>query len=142
MQAIIGKEFIKEVVPLIDGAKHSINVVVFFWGWYGNEPGNPCQLFNASIIRAVKRGVVVRACVNSRKIASPLIDNGVKVRIPVSKSLMHTKMLLIDDQILVLGSHNFSQSAFTTNFETSIISKQDECLPKFSQFFESLWSLQ
>lgn len=142
MQAIIGKEFPKEVIPLIDSARHTIKVVVFFWGWYGEEPSNPCQLFNNSILRAVKRGVEVRACVNSQKIASPLRDAGIKVRIPVSKSLMHTKMLLIDDEILILGSHNFSQSAFTTNFETSIVSIKDECLPKFIAFFDSLWSLQ
>jgi phosphatidylserine/phosphatidylglycerophosphate/cardiolipin synthase-like enzyme len=142
MQAVIGKQFPKEVIPLIDSARHTIKIVVFFWGWYGEEPGNPCQLFNASILRAVKRGVVVRACVNSQRIASPLRDNGIEVRIPVSKSLMHTKMVLIDDEILVLGSHNFSQSAFTTNFETSIIAKNDECMPKFTDFFDSLWSLQ
>jgi len=141
MQAIIGKDFPKEVIPLIDNAKHTIKCIVFFWGWYGNEPANPCQLFNSAIVRAVKRGVKIQACVNSRKIATPLIENGIQARIPVSKSLMHTKMVIIDDNILVLGSHNFSQSAFTTNFETSILIQGDDCIKKFSDFFDSIFSL-
>ena len=142
MQAVIGQEFPKEIIPLIEKARHTIKVVVFFWGWYGNEPANPCQLFNSAMCRAVKRGVTVRACVNSEKVAKPLRANGIDTRIPISKNLMHTKMILIDDEVLVLGSHNFSQSAFTTNLETSIIAKNDEAMPRFVQFFDSIWSLQ
>ncbi len=141
MQALIGNEFPKELIPLIKSAKHTIRVIVFIWKWYETQPGNSCQLFTQSIIAAGKRGVDVRACVNSRTISSFLSQNGIKCRIPISKSLMHTKMILIDDNICVLGSHNFSQSAFSSNFETSVLLKDDPSIERFSQFFESMWSL-
>lgn len=141
METIIGKNYPKQVIPLIDRAVKSIKIVVFDWRWYGNDPANPCQLFNASIVRASKRGVVVQACVNSNKIADPLIQNGIDARIPISKNLIHTKFILIDDEILIMGSHNFSQSAFTTNFETSIINKDPLQINEFVLFFHSIWSL-
>ncbi len=141
MEAILGKNYPKQVIPLIESARHTINIVVFDWRWYESDPANPCQLFNAAIVRAAKRGVIVRACVNSESIKTPLIANGIDVRIPISKSLMHTKMIIIDDVILIMGSHNFSQSAFTQNFETSAILRDHEEISKFSSFFDSLWSL-
>ena len=141
MQTIIGKNYPKMVIPLIDKAVNSIKIVVFDWRWYSEDPGNPCQLFNASIIRARKRGVNIQVCVNSNAIAKPLTENGIDVRIPISKNLIHTKFIIIDDKILVMGSHNFSQAAFTTNFETSIINTDVGQIQEFILFFHSIWSL-
>lgn len=141
MQTIIGKNYTKQVIPLIESAKKSIKIVVYDWRWYENEPANACQLFNASIVRARKRAVSVQACVNSDSIAKPLRENDIEVKIPVSKNLMHTKFLIIDDSILVMGSHNFSESAFTTNFETSVIIDDPLQINDFIVLFHSLWEL-
>lgn len=141
METIIGKNYTRQVIPLIENAQKSIRVVVFDWRWYENDIGNPCQLFNNSIVRARKRGVEVQACVNSDSIAKPLRENNIDVKIPVSKSLMHVKMLIIDDQTVVLGSHNFSLSAFTQNLELSVILKNTPNIADFILFFQSLWQL-
>jgi phosphatidylserine/phosphatidylglycerophosphate/cardiolipin synthase-like enzyme len=141
MQTIIGKNYPKIVIPLIEKAVKSIKIVVYDWRWYENEPANPCQLFNASIVRAKKRGISVQACVNSNAIKSPLSQNGVDVRIPISKNLIHTKFIIIDDKILIMGSHNFSQSAFTTNFETSVVIENEKEIEEFISFFNSIWQL-
>jgi len=141
MQTIIGKNYPKMVIPLIDKAVNSIKIVVFDWRWYSEDPGNPCQLFNASIVRARKRGVKIQVCVNSDAIAKPLTENDIDVRIPISKNLIHTKFIIIDDKILVMGSHNFSQAAFTTNYETSIINNDPLQIQEFVLFFWSIWSL-
>jgi phosphatidylserine/phosphatidylglycerophosphate/cardiolipin synthase-like enzyme len=140
MQTIIGKKYPMLVIPLIEAAKKSIKIVVFDWRWYENDPGNPCQLFNASIVRACRRGVQVEACVNSEAIARPLRENHISVKIPVSKNLMHSKFIIIDDRILVMGSHNFSQMAFTTNLEISVIVDDALEINDFILLFQNLWS--
>ena len=141
MQTIIGKNYPKMVIPLIDKAVNSIKIVVFDWRWYGEDPANPCQLFNASIVRACKRGVNIQACVNSNAIALPLRENGINVKIPISKNLIHTKFIIIDDAFLIMGSHNFSQAAFTTNFETSVVLDDPLQINDFVLFFNNIWSL-
>jgi phosphatidylserine/phosphatidylglycerophosphate/cardiolipin synthase-like enzyme len=141
MQTIIGKNYPKMVIPLIDKAVNSIKIVVFDWRWYENDPVNPCQLFNAAIVRARKRGVDIRVCVNSNAIAQPLTQNGINVRIPISKNLIHTKFIIIDDKFLIMGSHNFSQAAFTTNFETSVILDDPLQIADFVSFFNNIWLL-
>jgi len=141
MKTIIGKDYPKMVIPLIKEAKSSIKIVVYDWRWYADDPANPCQLFNTSIVGAQRRGVKVQACVNSDNILNPLKENGIEARIPISKSLMHAKFLIIDDKILVIGSHNFSQSAFTQNMETSLIIDDVENVQNMVVFFNSIWQL-
>ena len=141
MQTIIGKNYPKQVIPLIDNAMNSIKIVVYDWRWYASDPANPCQLFNSAIVRAKKRGVQVQACVNSDAILQPLLENGINARIPISKNLMHAKFIIIDEKILVIGSHNFSQSAFTQNMETSLIVDELERVAELDSFFNSIWAL-
>ena len=69
MDTIIGKEFPDKVIPLIDNAKYTIDIVVFDWRWYPQDPGASVQLFNQSIVRSVRRGVKVRAIANRNQIS-------------------------------------------------------------------------
>jgi phosphatidylserine/phosphatidylglycerophosphate/cardiolipin synthase-like enzyme len=141
MQAIIGSEFPKIVIPLIDHAKNSIKIVVFDWRWYPNSPGNPVQLFNQAIIRAVNRGVSVLAIANSSDIVDTLQSVGVKAKKLTTKNLVHAKMMIIDGQIVVVGSHNYTQNAFTMNHEISMMHDDIEAANGFIDFFKTLWQL-
>ena len=136
---VIGKEFPEKVIPLIEEAKTSIKIVVFDWRWYPNDPGNPVQLFNQALVRAVRRGVDIKAISNMQDIVSVANSVGIKVRKLATKNLIHAKMMIIDNEILILGSHNYTQSAFTMNQEVSIIIKGREYLERFCKFFEHLY---
>lgn len=135
---IIAGDFCKKVIPLIDVAKQNIDVCVFDWRWYENDPGSPVQLFNQSIVRAIRRGVSVRAVVNSDSIANVLRSVGVNVKKCISKHLLHSKFLIIDNSVLITGSHNYTQSAFTSNFEFSVALFDGVDLTDLNNFFERL----
>lgn len=139
MQIIIGKDFSKKVIPLIEQAKNSINIVVFDWRWYFNDPGCPAQLFNQSLLRASRRGVKVQAVVNGGEIIKTLNDLGIASKGIAMKSLVHAKLMIIDNLIVVLGSHNYTQNAFTVNQEISVILDVSQNPDEFYQFFKSLW---
>ena len=141
MQAIIGKQFPKIVIPKIDEAKKSIFIVVFDWRWYPNDPANPVQLFNQALVRAVRRGVVVKAIANFPDIVKTLEKVGVQAKKVSTQNLVHAKIILIDDYFCIIGSHNFSVPAFTTNYELSVGFEDPETIKEFSQFFDSLWRL-
>lgn len=140
-EVIIGRDFPKKVIPLIDSALSSIRIIVFDWRWYPNDPGNPVQLFNQAIVRAVKRGVKVDAIANSDDIISVLKSVGVNAKKLSAKNLVHAKLLIIDDISIVIGSHNYSQSAFTMNFEVSIYISYFNGVDYLIKFFNSLWQL-
>jgi phosphatidylserine/phosphatidylglycerophosphate/cardiolipin synthase-like enzyme len=48
--------------------------------------------------------------------------------------------MIIDDKIVITGSHNFTQSAFDTNFELSVVLESDKDQLDFVQFFNNLYN--
>jgi len=142
LETISGREFTKKVIPLIEQAKQSIDIVVFDWRWYPSDPGAACQLFNQAIICARRRGVKVRALVNNGDIAAILIPEGCEAKRLVTSKLMHCKLMIIDTNTIITGSHNYSQAAFQMNFELSVIIKNEPISPDFNSFFNNLWGLK
>ena len=50
-----------------------------------------------------------------------LLENGIELHLDGNPRSMHHKVIIIDDQIVVTGSYNFSQSAKTRNDENTLI---------------------
>ena len=140
METIIGKEFPKKVIPLIDNARKSIDIIVFDWRWYPQDPGASVQLFNQAIVRATRRGVKVRAIANNDEIVKVLNANGCEAKKLLTKKLVHSKLMIIDDEIVITGSHNYTESAFQMNLELSVILDNLEKITDFSNFFQNLFS--
>lgn len=140
MEIIIGRQFPTKVIPLIDSSQKNIKIIVFDWRWYSNDPSNPVQLFNQAIVRAVRRGVKIQAIVNNDEIVRVLNGCGVSAKRLTAQRLLHCKFLMIDDIILIIGSHNYTQSAFTMNFELSVILSLTEDNSTFNNFFNNLYN--
>ena len=138
---ISGVEFPDKVIPLIDAATKSIDIVIFYWRFVANEPGSRLGLFNAAIYRAVKRGVKVRAAVTSDDIRKIATAWGIECRKIETRKLMHVKMMIIDDKTVITGSHNYTKSAFELNVELSAVIESDEGVEDFNKFFENVFNL-
>ena len=132
---LIKREYPKEVIPLIEKAKNSIKIIVYEWRWYENQLGSSIQLFNNAIIRAKKRGVEVKAVLKNQKISKKLKDQKIWVKeVDFSKTL-HVKLIIIDNEIVILGSHNFTLNAFHINDEVSVIIRSPEIVEKLLKHF-------
>jgi phosphatidylserine/phosphatidylglycerophosphate/cardiolipin synthase-like enzyme len=141
MQTIKGSDFPKIVIPKINEAKKSIKIVVFDWRWYPSDASNPVQLFNQSLVRAVRRGVSVSALANNDSIVATLKAVGIDAKKVFTKNLVHAKLMIIDDLCVVIGSHNYTQNAFTMNHEVSVVFDDVETAKELITFFTSLWQL-
>lgn len=140
-ETVVGSEFPKKVIPLINSAKKSIKIIVFDWRWYPNDLGGACQLFNNSVISAAKRNIPVKVMTNISDVIRILNSNKVLAKKPTSKGLLHSKLMIIDDEIVVLGSHNYTQNAFTMNQEVSVIINAKNQLDRFISYFDKIWLL-
>ncbi len=139
METIIGKEFPRQVIPLIDRATTSIDIIVYDWRWAPDQPGSELQKFNNALVVTARRGVSVRAITNSSEIINILKENKINAKKIFSKNKMHVKLMIIDDKVAIVGSHNYSMSAFTTNFEVSLIAQNEETIKRLKIFFTNLW---
>lgn len=140
-KAVIANNFPKVVIPLIREAKHSIKVIVFDWRWYPSVGGSSIAAFNAEISAAARRGVSVRALVNNDQVIERLRGVRCQARRLISKRLLHTKMLIVDDTKVVIGSHNYTQNGFATNFEASVLVHMSSEQNEFVEYFERMWGL-
>ncbi len=138
---IISKDFPDVVIPLIDKAVNSIDIVVFDWRFYKNDPSNPVSLFNASIVRAVSRGVKVRCLVQNYSVAETLKQLGCEAKQLHSKRILHTKLTIIDNVNVIIGSHNYTQNAFCNNHEASIYVRLADKGNSLVQYFNNLFGL-
>lgn len=135
---IIGREFPDVVIPEIENAKASIDILIYDWRWYENEPGTRIQKFNSAIISAVRRGVAVRCLVNHNALTNILQSQKIEAKQVNSSKTMHAKMIIIDETILILGSHNFTKNAFEINHEISVKIDDKEEIARCKTFFENL----
>lgn len=109
----------ERLIQLFRAAKKSINVAMFTWT--RND-------FAEEIIQAFKRGVKVDVVIDkysgkgaSAKIVKMLKDAKISVKLGNSKGLLHHKFVYIDDEILVNGSANWTNSAFKVNDDFFVI---------------------
>lgn len=138
---IISKDFPKVVIPLLDSALFSIDIVVFDWRFYKNDPANAVSLFNTAIARACRRGVSVRCLVQNDGVVDRLKELGCNARKLNSKRILHTKLLIVDKTQVVIGSHNYTQNAFTSNHEASIFVVLAHPDNQLMEYFNNLFGL-
>jgi len=139
--AILGRKYPDVVIPLINSADSTIDIVVFDWRVYMGDSAGAIQDFNNAIFSAIERGVVVRALVNNDSVRAYLQQRGVVVKNYVSFKLLHTKMMIVDSNKIILGSHNYTQNAFTMNEEVSVYFKLSSKKNDFLDYFNRLWPL-
>jgi len=136
---IIGKEFPEVVIPLLQRAKNSVDIIIYDWRWYPDQIGSPIQRFNNTVISARKRSKRVRVITKSQPALKVLEQNKVLTKKWASKKNLHTKLMIIDQKIAILGSHNYTMSAFTINHEVSIVVFNQEVVKKLNKYFQNLW---
>ena len=139
IKSIIGKEYPEKVIPLIDDARHNIVMCMFDWRWYQKDFSNPVSLFNSALLRAHRRGIDVRILTNYLEVIEFAKGLGLNAKKWPEKSLLHSKFLIIDKKICIIGSHNITYSAFTSNMETSMILDHEDDVKRFANYFDTLW---
>lgn len=69
----------------------------------------------------------------------PFRSAGLDVRLDGNSGLMHHKIMVIDGEIVVVGSYNFTASAETTNDENILIIYNSEIAAQFLQEFQRVY---
>ncbi len=115
----------------IQGAEQSIDMAMYLFK-ITDSPGNHARRLMNELIKARKRGVMVRLILEqsdyndslnleNRRVARKLKKNRIKVQFDGMEKTSHTKLVVIDRRFTFLGSHNFSHSALSRNHEMSVL---------------------
>ena len=136
---LVGREYPDEVIKSIQDAKASIKIFMYDWRWYSHQPGARIHKLNQEIIKAVKRKVEVRVVLNNNSILRILKTHGIKAIVTNASRTMHAKIVIIDEKILFIGSHNFSINGFEINHEFSLKLDDKKIIDRCNTYFKNLW---
>lgn len=138
---IVGQDYASEMLSHIKNATVSIYILMFDWRWYGRDITSDMTLINQAVLQASRRGVSVKVLCNYEEMAANLRTHGIAAKSWKKQKLMHAKGVLIDEDTLILGSHNWTENAMGLNVEVSSVLYDTDVCEQFKKYFFSLWLL-
>lgn len=138
-KTLIGSEYANYLIEKIDSCSKNIDIIMYDWRFYPDNPEHPISQLNQSIIRAVNRGVLVRAVVNNASVIPYLLPFRIKAKSLKSSRILHSKIVIIDNHLLIIGSHNLTRNAVTTNLESSIAVEIPDTETRIKEYFKNLF---
>lgn len=118
------------LLKTIQQAKTNLKIAMMVWT--NND-------LAAAVIQAYQRGIKVQVVAPDLGGNLPmLISAGIEVKVNPKLQFMHNKMMCVDDNILVNGSANWSQSSFTRSDESFVVVKP--MAPEQVEIFTTYWN--
>jgi phosphatidylserine/phosphatidylglycerophosphate/cardiolipin synthase-like enzyme len=124
------------LIKQLDVAKKSIRVMAYGFTSIG---------ISDALVRARHRGVLVeliqdeKSAQTNRDAIAQLIQVGIEVRSDGQHAIAHNKIMIIDDEIVVTGSYNFTVSAEKRNAENFIILKSEYAAKRYLENWKPHW---
>ncbi len=130
---------------LFNSARKTIDIMMFEMYFYDN--GSVRELED-DLCSAALRGVKVNVLLDgsfdenatrNQETADYLMSNGVNVKFDPAGVTTHSKIVMIDSCIVVVGSTNWSYSAFESNNEANAVIIDTSICRQFLDYFYSIW---
>jgi phosphatidylserine/phosphatidylglycerophosphate/cardiolipin synthase-like enzyme len=126
------------ILELIQGAQESINFLAYSFTSDG---------IGSAMIERSQAGVSVTGVMDHGQVATsqttefdPLTLAGLDVRLDGNQTgLMHHKVIIIDQKIVITGSYNFTAAAETTNDENVVIIFSPDVAKKYMEEFQRVY---
>ncbi len=146
--SLIGRDYVYTASKLIDSTCTEILFTVFQSSFSPSKKSKPDHIIDA-IVRAHQRKVKVSVLINhagalsvsskNRALSQYLSERGVSVRAAGRGYLVHGKVLILDRELVIIGSHNLTQRGLWTNYEASISVHSPAIAENMACWFNWLW---
>ena len=123
--------------PVLKKAKKRIHIAVFFL---------TNKAITKDLIEAQRRGVEVRVILDATGASNGytkhelLREAGIPVKVEAWGGKMHMKSAVVDDDILIAGSMNWTSAGEWDNDENTLIIRSPKLVRQYSEFFNQVWA--
>jgi phosphatidylserine/phosphatidylglycerophosphate/cardiolipin synthase-like enzyme len=146
VQLVLDAQYFQVAKKMIQEAKHYVQVMMFEMGYYDEHPNTPSNVLIKELIHTKKRGVKVEVILELREgedrtternlhTGKILSEGGVEVIYDSFSKTTHAKLMVVDGQLALLGSTNWTYYALTNNNETSVLVRSKEVAKAFTDYF-------
>jgi phosphatidylserine/phosphatidylglycerophosphate/cardiolipin synthase-like enzyme len=126
-----GDDWAPWFVQQVEQASSSLHLSIYMISDHWRSPEVGKLNLVKSLVNAGLRGLTCRCIIDqphilnrrlpfNTKAARKMQAAGWKIRIMPSGKTLHEKILLLDKQLVVIGSHNISKASAISNFDTSL----------------------
>lgn len=125
------------VIPLISQARTSIDIAVFFLTHKG---------ITEALLAAKRRGVNIRILLDATGASNEYSKHevlrlaGIPLKIEDYGGKMHAKSAVIDSEIVIGGSMNWTNAGDDSNDENTIILRSRAHAAQYKRWFDTLWA--
>lgn len=146
IKALENKKYFQVLSAKIKEAKKEIKVCAYLFKT-SDYPKNLANKILADLAGAAKRGVKVEVIleendrpddnlnIQNHQTAKKLKAAGIKVRFDGKQAITHAKLVVIDESLVFIGSHNLSHTALSKSNETSLMVESPELAGYFLEYF-------
>ena len=149
VQLVIDAQYFQVAKKMIQEAKASIQIMMFEMGYYDKYPNTPSNLLIKELIDAKKRGAKVevilevkegrdRTTERNRHTGKILSDGGVEVVYDSLFKTTHAKWMVVDGQLALVGSTNWTYYALTNNNEVSVLIRSKQVAKELAHYFSQV----
>ena len=98
-----------------------------------------------AILEARDRGIDIKIYLDRSQVKAKysrsryFVQNGIEVRISSNNYIMHNKFAVIDNEIVITGSYNWTASAGERNDENLLVIDDNYIVERYQDQFNNLW---
>ncbi len=149
VKPVVNRNYLPALLELIDSSEKEILGIMFSAREYPEYTENIGKEIQDALIRAKRRGVKIQLildasswnksnAIKNRDFADTLIKEGIEIYYDPLDVTTHTKLLIVDKKIVLLGSNNWSFYSLKANNEASIIIISEDIAEYFKRYFEKV----
>ena len=150
MKVLTNEEFLPFAIQLIDSAKESIIISTFKAEMTTKPRGRRLMKLFDLVHKKAREGITVSFLISEREnyghipltnfyAVRELKANSVKVRHLKHGRLCHTKLIIVDNETAILGSHNLGIKSCHNNYEMSLYIDDPHIVAQMEEVFNVEW---
>ena len=140
VRPVVNREYLPAVLDLIAAATNSIDFVQLEM-----HDDRAVQAIEAALAAAVKRGVRVRGLLddgvdfNAAAVAR-LLALGAEAKLDTPAKMTHSKLVVVDGKVVLLGSTNWTGNSMGNNNETNVRLDDPVLAAHFARYVAAVWA--
>ena len=139
------RDYASVAMELVEAANKSIYLVVYVLKYDPGDPIDPVNDLVWALGNACERGVAVNVILEgevelNQAAFDYLSGVGANITYDAGGVRTHCKLLIVDELFVLVGSHNWTESAMSYNHEASVLIRSAEIARLEIEYFNELWA--
>ena len=140
VRPVVNRDYLPAVLELINGATNSIEFLQLEM-----HDDRAVQAIEAALAAAVKRGVRVRGMLDdgvdfNAAAVERLHALGAEAKLDTPVKMTHSKLVVVDGRVVLLGSTNWTGNSMGNNNETNVRLDDPVLAAQFARYVAAVWA--